>query len=280
MCKDKKEYSTFSEADLYLIMQRTGEISRDPYKLFVAFVLSNISDCLEEEDEDYAPTATNIWGRRLPEGIYDAMYKNCIEDFREAVANKVPIDVFGKPYMVRKASDVDMERLVESFQFPIFDGFRSICKIGVKNVNVEVGAFNVEKQRLKDDLDYVRKIIYLAEGDDDGWDSLTDIEVVVYLWALYVSKAIRKNVEINDKWMVDWYRKRVCEYVSIPMREIRSAWSDRIRITEQADTVCVFSAAKVRDWNKRKRQKSRIDDVSSEKAESYWYETATKKSFI
>lgn len=279
MNDEQKEYMTFSEADLYLMMQRTGEINRDPYKLFVAFILSNISDCIEEEEENKISPFLRmpIWGQRVPEDIYNIMYKNCLEDFKEAIANKTTIDIYGKPYMVRKADGIDMEKLADSFQFPVFDGYVSICKNGVKNVNVEVGKFNAVKQRLKDDLDYIRKIIYFAEANDDGWDSLTDMEVVAYLWALYISKAIRKNIKINDKWMVDWYKKRVCEYVSVPLREIQSAWSDRIKIVEHADTVCVFSSVKIRDWNRRKHQKSCVDGVSSEDAENYWYETATKK---
>ena len=44
------EYPTLSDYDLRILKERTRDISASPYRLFLAFVLSSISDALEPDD--------------------------------------------------------------------------------------------------------------------------------------------------------------------------------------------------------------------------------------
>jgi len=150
--------------------------------------------------------------------------------------------------------------------------------MGFRNVESEqLSDFASQRRELKDDLAYIRKIIYLANDDcNDGWDKLTDIELAAYLWVYYTARAVAKQRRINDKYMVEWYQKRLLKYANLPMATIRAMWSSRVKIVEQADSITTFSAEKMRKWNEENRQSSEIDNISNEEADNYWYKSASK----
>lgn len=271
------EYPTLSDYDLRILKERTRDISASPYRLFLAFVLSSISDALEPDDIEEG-ISQSVWGRTIPVDIFDRMFNSCLDDFVEAIQNHITIEVFGKPYSIRNAKSVSIEKLAESVQFPVYNDEYSICKMGFKNVESEqLSDFASQRRELKDDLAYIRKIIYLANDDcNDGWDKLTDIELAAYLWVYYTARAVAKQRRINDKYMVEWYQKRLLKYANLPMATIRSMWSSRVKIVEQADSITTFSAEKMRKWNEENRQSSEIDNISNEEADNYWYKSASK----
>ena len=271
------EYPTLSDYDLRILKERTRDISASPYRLFLAFVLSSISDALEPDDIE-EDIRQSVWGRTIPVDIFDRMFNSCLDDFVEAIQNHITIEVFGKPYSIRNAKSVSIEKLAESVQFPVYNDESSICKMGFKNVESEqLSDFASQRRELKDDLAYIRKIIYLANDDyNDGWDKLTDIELAAYLWVYYTARAVAKQRRINDKYMVEWYQKRLLKYANLPMATIRSMWSSRVKIVEQADSITTFSAEKMRKWNEENRQSSEIDNISNEEADNYWYKSASK----
>ena len=251
------EYPTLSDYDLRILKERTRDISASPYRLFLAFVLSSISDALEPDDIE-EDIRQSVWGRTIPVDIFDRMFNSCLDDFVEAIQNHITIEVFGKPYSIRNAKSVSIEKLAESVQFPVYNDEYSICKMGFKNVESEqLSDFASQRRELKDDLAYIRKIIYLANDDyNDGWDKLTDIELAAYLWVYYTARAVAKQRRINDKYMVEWYQKRLLKYANLPMATIRSMWSSRVKIVEQADSITTFSAEKMRKWNESERKLS------------------------
>ena len=273
----KTDYPYYSETDIYLFTERTREISRNPYQLFAAYIISALTELIHNEPED--DQNPFIWGKSVPVEVFDRFYQSAVKDFIEAKENGLTVDVNGKPYTIRNSAKIDEQRLLEAFQFPVYDGEYSICRTGVKNVEDYPTTFNDQRKALKDDSLYLRKIIYLAYDDDnDGWDKLTDMEVAAYVWAFHMAKALRNNQNINDKYIVNWWQE--CRiYVDIPLKEIRSTWNDRFKVAEIADSICVFSADKIREWNKVNEQESEVDKIDDKTADDYWYEQAVKKDF-
>ncbi len=67
--------------------------------------------------------------------------------------------------------------------------------------------------------------------------------------------------------------------MDMPLKEIRATWNDRFKVAEIADSICVFSADKMREWNKDNNQESVVDEIEDEIADNYWYEQAVNKDF-
>ena len=146
------EYPTLSDYDLRILKERTRDISASPYRLFLAFVLSSISDALEPDDIE-EDIRQSVWGRTIPVDIFDRMFNSCLDDFVEAIQNHITIEVFGKPYSIRNAKSVSIEKLAESVQFPVYNNEYSICKMGFRNVESEqLSDFASQRRELKDDL--------------------------------------------------------------------------------------------------------------------------------
>lgn len=271
------DYPSYSDTDIYLFTERTREISRNPYQLFTAYIISALTDLIHSDPED--DQNPFIWGKSIAAEVYDRFYQAAVKDFIEAKENGLTVDIKGKPYTIRNASKIDEQKLLEAFQFPLYDGEYSICLMGVKNVEETKTSFTDQRKALKDDNLYLRKIIYLAYDDDnDGWDKLTDIEVAAYVWAFHMAKALRNNQNINDRYIVNWWQE--CrKYVDMPLKEIRATWNDRFKVAEIADSICVFSADKMREWNKDNNQESVVDEIEDEIADNYWYEQAVNKDF-
>ena len=273
----KKDYPYYSETDIYIFTERTREISRNPYQLFTAYIIAALTDLIHNgPDDDQNPF---IWGKTVPVEVFDRFYQSAIKDFVEAKENGLTIDIKGKPYTIRNSIKIDEQKLQEAFQFPVYDGEYSICKTGVKNVEENPTTFSDQRKALKDDSLYLRKIIYMAYDDEnDGWDKLTDIEAAAYVWAFHMAKALRNNQNINDRYIVNWWQE--CrKYVDIPLKEIRSTWNDRFKVAEIADSICVFSADKIREWNKANNQESVVDSIDDQTADDYWYNQAVNKDF-
>ena len=273
-----KEYPSYSETDIYLFTERTREISRNPYQLFAAYIISALTELIHSDPED--DQNPFIWGKEVPVDVFDRFYASAVKDFVEAKENGLPIDINGKPYTIRKANNLDEQKLLDAFKFPIYDGTYSICRAGVKNVEDDPTNFTDQRTALKNDSIYLKKIVYLAYDDEnDGWDKLTDIEVLAYVWAFHMAKALRNNENINDRYIANWYLEAKKYVGDIPLKEIRSTWNDRVKMAEIADSICVFSADKIREWNKSNGQKSVVDEIDDETADNYWYEQAIKKDF-
>ena len=275
--KMKTDYPCYSGTDIYLFTERTREISKNPYQLFAAYIISALEDLIHSDPED--DQNPFIWGKTVPVDVFDRFYTSAVNDFIEAKKNGLTVDVRGKPYTIRNSAKIDEEKLSEAFQFPVYDERYSICKMGVKNVENGPVTFADQRKALKDDNLYLRKIIYLAYDDDnDGWDKLTDMEVAAYIWAFHMARALRNNQNINDKYIVNWWQE-FRKYADTPLKEIRATWNDRFKVAEIADSICVFSADKIRKWNEDNGQESVVDSIDDKTADDYWYEHAVNEDF-
>lgn len=267
---NQTDYGSYDELELYQLMNEPWEVTDRPYLLHAAYALSCLSEALDDEDDD---ENTPIWGKTIPERILKSIVKNAAENFNDAADNRTKIDVFGKPYSVRKANAYDRKRLESIFDFPLKDGEYTVTKDGVKKLNsCEYDSFQKSKESLAVNKLFLRKVIMLAEDDDnDGWDKLTNMEVAVYCWA----KFYHKHQHDNEVLFAEKYK----DYLYVDMSEIHSCMNDQSTIVKRLHGMYTFDYERVMAWNNEHGQHSVIDEITEQDAENYWYDVALKKTF-
>ena len=75
----KTEYPSYSDTDIYLFTERTREISRNPYQLFTAYIISALTDLIHSDPED--DQNPFIWGNSIAAEVYDRFYEAAVKDF-------------------------------------------------------------------------------------------------------------------------------------------------------------------------------------------------------
>ena len=268
----KTDYGCYDDLELYQLMNEPWEISDRPYLLHAAYALSCLSEALEDESDEDAER-TEIWGKTIPERILKSVLRNVTEGFNDAARHGTRIDVWGRAYSVRKANAYDPKRLGDIFDFPFKDGEYTVTKEGIKKLaDCGHGSFQDNKDKLKANKNFLRKVIKLAEDDENGgWDKLTDMEVAVYCWARFYHRFQCDNeVQFESK-----YKKHL--YVS--MDEIHGCIDEHAATKGRLHGMYCFDHEKVMGWNDRNGQLSVINEISDQEAEDYWYEIAIKKSF-
>lgn len=260
-------YKNYEECDIYAMLHRTREISKDPYKLFTATVLYGLLEMCEDENTE-SPIGLVFDTKEVSDLISE-----CKEDFLSAISNGAKIDINGSSYTIRNSKNVSEEKIDKVFNLEDENGSTQICLSGMFNVTEEEQDFEERKKESYDDRTFFQKIIYLVETTEDGYDKLTDIEVADYCWALFH----RKNLNYPTGCYMfgeyfDKYEKCFCQ----PMREIESCMRDNVRFPQRYFD---FSARKMREWNKAHNQESVVDSVDEEKAADYWYNVASVGKF-
>lgn len=268
------KYEPYSDYDIHLFFSEVREISDRPYMLHAAFLLSCLFEAYTpDEDEDKNIDLEHTWGWKIPQNILKSIVKNANEQFVEASKQGVQIDIWDKGYSIRKVNAYDKNRLGGIFQFPIEGDDCIVCKEGIMNLagQFEMDAHNNVKNEFADNKSYLRKVIMTAEDDkNNGWDKLTDIEVTMYLWALFYRKQETENeILFRNKFKKDLYTTT---------DDDKQCWNDIANLNNKPNGLYTFSANKVREWNTQHRQKSIIDEIDNGKADDYWYDVAIKTS--
>lgn len=266
-------YRTYSQTEIYQILHQTREIADKPYMLYVAFVLSCLSEVLESEDEDNEMpwSVDNIWGAALPYEVFTAIYTSAFTQFLDALQNGYPLDVWGKSISIRKAKSCNIDLLHNIFHF------KGMYESGTEEVVIEQSRiYNVSnvlcsKEEQKDNWNYLRQVIYLAE-DDDGWYKLTDMEVTMYLWAVFYKTQLKNTKAPNDPSAYSNFRAKYSEDLVTTYKEEHDCWIDGCKETNIPNTYFLFNASNVRDWNIKHHQESYVDAVSIDAATDYWYD--------
>lgn len=133
-------------------------------------------------------------------------------------------------------------------------------------------AYNKVKQDFSDNKSYLRKVIMVAEDDvHDGWSKLTDIEITLYLWALYYHKYKKENIAS--------FRARFKNDLYTSIEDDKQCWNQIAKLQDKPQGLYTFSANEIRNWNRLHHQKSIIDNVDGNRANDYWFDTAIKTSF-
>lgn len=266
---------TYNKYALIKLVNRIEEICSDPYALFQSYVLNSMIDNYCEDDEG----VDGLIGKEIPADDFDKLHSECFDSFLHAKDSDGLIDIQGRGYVIRKAGTVDVNLLGKSIQFERKSDNYIVSPGGFKKIELrQSGDFQSKKQEYQEDQDFVRKVITLALDDEnDGWNKLTDMELIVYLWVYELNKAKGRGAKINDYYLANWYKESVLEYTDIKLSEIRKCFSQRIRIIEMADTPILFSKSKVMSWNTSNNQNSFIESVDPNLANSFWDELLKTK---
>ena len=119
---------------------------------------------------------------------------------------------------------------------------------------------------------YLRQIIKLAEDDaNDGWDKLTDMEIIVYCWAMYYNKHQMDNFIL--------FKQEYKDYLYVTEADIMGCLNEKATLCQRPTGMYSFSYEKVQAWNTAHRQKSKASEIPKEEADDYWYEVALKNTF-
>lgn len=273
-------YIPYNSHEIDTLMKEPWEVSDKPYMLHAAFALNCLCDTLapelNDDDEEIDTDVNCIWGTRIPCKLLDRMVADISADFNDAADNRKPIRIWGKSYSIRKVCTYDHKRLTKIFNFPLQNGEYIVTPDGVMNLAVEESSINEVNplDQFKMNRSYLRRIILLAEDDaNDGWDRLTDMEVVMYCWAQYYNKYQCDN-------LVEFMAKYKDFLSGISKKEIIGCFNDKASIRQRPIGMYTFSYEKVNDWNVKNGQKSEALAVAEEDAENYWYDVALKTTFV
>lgn len=271
------KYEPYSPNELKEIIQEPWEISDKPYKLHAAFAISCLFDWFDsDEDDEESENYPNYWGRTIPKKMLDRMIKEIAIDFNDSAKQRKQIKIFGKGYSIRKVNAYDHERLNLIFNFPLNDsGEYEIVPEGILDLsgttNIQ-SQYEVSKDQFTSNRNYLRQIIKLAEDDENnGWDKLTDMEVLIYCWATFY-----------NEHQVDNYKQFLQEYenyIYVSDEEIKSCLNEKSTLREKPVGMYAFSQNKVMEWNSKNNQQSVARKIPIEEAENYWYNVALLNSF-
>lgn len=278
----ENKYNPYSLSELNTIIREPWEISDQPYKLHAAFAVSCLFELLDpnqdvDDFDDYADhDKQNCWGQTIDKKTLDRLVKDITEDFNDAATNRKPIRIWDKSYSIRKINAYDHNRIDKIFNFPLKDGQYEIVPEGIMNLagpeSAGLKSYEVTKEQHQSNKTYLRQIIMLAEDDENnGWDKLTDMELLIYCWALFYNK----NQVDNLKQFLEEYK----EYVYVTNSDIQDCLNAKSALREKPIGLYAFSSDKTREWNKNHNQVSVAESIPPEKADDYWYSKALTSTF-
>lgn len=269
------KYVPYDKSEIDILINEPWEISDRPFMLHAAYALNCLYDLFTpEEEEEFAPE--KIWGCKIGKRMLDRLVMDVKTDFNDAAVNYKPIRIWGKSYSIRKVNSYDHDRLHLIFDFPLNDGEYTITKEGVLNLagcaSEVLRSYEVTKEQAQINRTYLRQVIMLAEDDDnDGWEQLTDMEVVLYCWALFYSKhQVNNFIQFKNE-----YR----DYIEVEEKDILTCLNEKSTLRQSPVGMYAFSYDKVQNWNKAHRQESVAIKIPMSEAEDYWYDVALKKAF-
>lgn len=245
----------------------------DPKMLFLAYLLSAIYEATAEEDEEgeIAPRES-VWNAEMPEHTMRGMVEDLIEDYCDCARNYKSVRVWGTSCAIRSGRSVNPEMLKGMVELEADNG---ICSVSAECLYYpdkgEVPGVHRASPE-SENREYFKKIVYMAEEESgDGWNRLTDMEVLAYCWGRFA------NDNPEGRWSA--FRFEYSDYICVSDREVGKCFSKR---SEEAGTprgMIAFSARGIMDWNESHGQKSDIPKVSADEAGEYWRNVALNGSF-
>ena len=273
-------YAPYAAADLRCLTYEPWEVSDRPYMLHASYALYNLFDivCCNETDDDSASfTPNDMWGLRIEKRILDRLVRDIQADFNDAATNRKPIEIWGRSYTIRKINSYDHNRLHNIFSFPIENGEYIITKEGVLNLAgatpLSLKSYEISQIQSKQNRTYLRQIIKLAEDDiNNGWDRLTDMEIIYYCWAQFYNKHQVESFVI--------FKNEYKDYFYVSDKDILSCLNEKSTLCEKPIGMYAMSAEKIQKWNNAHNQSSEAVKIPEHIADNYWYDVALKSSFI
>ena len=246
-------YRKYTENDIYMMTHRTREISGNPYMLFAAYLLSCLSDMKEPlDDDDEEDGKPKVMGETFPSRMLRRIADGCVNDFREAAETESTIEIFGKPYSIRKASSIDYSRLPDTITVNEGRAYTTITSESLNDVSEEADS-NDPRLSFQDNKWYADKVVEVADNIKDGWDLLTDAEVLLYCWVKYCQKREDRGIDGEKDFMN--FRKIYKDYFYITEKQFLGCLNG---IKKWPVTPYSFSADKIRKLNESLGQESII----------------------
>lgn len=272
------KYEPYSASDINVLINEPWEVSDQPFRLHAAFALSSLCDvCTPEIDDDTEFSPDEMWGCRIPKNIIDRLVNEIAADFNDAADHYKPVRIWGKPYSIRKVNAYDHKRLNLIFDFPTDDkGYYIITKEGVLDLSGvtpdALKKYEVTRDKAAANRTYLRQIIKLAEDDaHNGWDKLTDMEIILYCWAMFYNKYQSDNYVL--------FKQEYKDYLYVKTSDIASCFNEKATLRQSPTGMYSFSAEKVQEWNETNHQKSYASEIPKEEADNYWYDVALTSTF-
>lgn len=272
------KYQPYNASDLDILMNEPWEVSDRPFMLHASYALSCLFDTFsaDNDDEDEEFTKDDMWGNKIDQQILDRLVLDIKSDFNDAASNYKQVRIWGKSYSIRKINAYDHERLHLIFDFPLSDGEYTITKEGVMNLyGVTPDAlklYEVSCDQARENRTYLRQIIKLAEDDkNNGWDKLTDIEIIAYCWALFYNKYQ------TDNWVL--FKQKYKDYFYANESDAIECLTEKASLRQRPVGMYTFSKAKMQKWNDTNKQRSFASEIPEKEAENYWYDVALKSTF-
>lgn len=270
-------YKPYTTEEIDTLINEPWEIKDRPYMLHAAYALNCIYELLNPEEEDVdAMSPDEIFGKTLPKNIINHLAEDIASDFNDAAANYKSIKIWGKSYAIKKVNTYDRKRLHLIFNFPINDDEYIITKEGILNLagqsSEALSKYEITREQVNANRIYLRKIIKLAEDDsNNGWDQLTDMEIVIYCWAMFYNK-----YQFNN-WLQ--FTREYKDYLYIKESEARACFTEKATLRQMPVGMYTFSYDKVKKWHDDRGLTSVADQIGNQEAEDYWYDVALKNTF-
>lgn len=271
------KYKPYRNDEIDVLLKEPWEVTDRPYMLHAAFALNSLVElCASESEEDGELDCDSIWGKTIPQNVLNSLLKDVADDFNDAAKNRKPIKINNRSYSIRKVNAYDRTRLIQVFDFEKSGNDFIISKSGVMDLVGECPAaltkYELTKEQSADNRIYLRQIIMLAEDDaNNGWDKLTDMEIVLYCWALYYHKTQCESLPL----FIDKYK----DYIYVDTNDISRCFTDMAALREKPVGLYTFSKQKVVQWNESHNQRSYAAAITPEEAENYWYDIALSGNF-
>lgn len=274
----KNKYKPYDATELEVLLHKPWEVSDNPYMLYAAYALSSLWDiCYPDEvDDEEEVSPDNMWGYAIPKRILDKLQIEIAADFDDAATNRKPIKIWGRSYSIRKICNYEPELLRLIFDFALEHDEYIVTKEGVMNLakpaNDVIHQYETNKEQAKANRTYLRQIIMLAEDDkNNGWNKLTDMEILIYCWALFYNK------HQNENWLQ--FKLEYKDYFYVTEKEAMKCFISKAALRQRPVGMCTFSFEKVDQWNNANNQKSIAKTIQPSDADDFWYDTALKSTF-
>lgn len=277
------------------ILEHPETARKNVWHLFTTFFWHRLKEEVYQmvnEDEDPELTIGyeefKIDGFKIDAAIHKTILECSAEDFIEAMNGGMTVRIKDKPIRIPKNENVTKEILATKiFQFQPDNNPNSTEEMLVIDRNqiyeVEDNPINGNQsteigEEVKKSREFFKKLVYLVEKTDDGWDKLTDIEAACYVWGLQMAKYDGKYVkEVPDKVLaaVERINRDVGDFT---LEELTSCW------VREYDSASVgvdtqFSVTKMEHWAEGEGQKSIVNRVNQKIADDYWYLQGVKSFF-
>lgn len=264
------KYQNFHPTKLQDIIDNPQDYSKDNYMLYVSYVIDNLQSLLLSDDEE-----EQIWGMKIPVKTIRKFLNHCLEDFIECGNSDEPIIIKGHSYSLRKFQSVNLRKLQDTFDFPTEDNMAVISKTGVFNTRYSASSSMEERKESYDGNRFLFWKVVLAAQTDEGWDSLSDMEIAVFMWGEMIRKLPFKTI-VNSKMIRQWWEENY-EYLAIPLKDIEECLDAEMCETHKLNTFFAFSADKVREWNETHGHSSVADKIGNMEAYDKWTQKLSSK---